>query len=142
MLIAIIGENCVGKSTIAEKIKGTLGAKVYSGKDYLRLEKNPSVALVTFKKILTEAVNGENIIYIISEQEHLNLLPNGAKKIVVTTPLSIIKERFKERMHGNLPKPVEVMLENKHGVFDNLECDLKIDSSKDNIEEKLKAIIK
>lgn len=142
MLIAIIGENCVGKSTIVEKIKDTLEAKVYSGKDYLRLEKNPSVALVTFKKILTEAVDGENIIYIISEKEHLNLLPNGTKKIVVTAPLSIIKERFKERMHGNLPKPVEAMLENKHGMFDNLECDFKIDSSKDNIEEKLKAIIK
>lgn len=141
MLIAIIGENCVGKTTIAEKIKDTLAAKVYSGKDYLRLEKNPNVALEAFKKILTEAVDGENIIYVVSEQEYLKLLPEGAKKIVVTAPLSIIKERFKERMHGNLPKPVEDMLEKKHGMFDNLVCDVIIDTSKDSIEEKLKIII-
>ncbi len=141
MLIAIIGENCVGKTTIAEKIKDTLAAKVYSGKDYLRLEKNPNVALETFKKNLIEAIKGENIIYIVSEKEYLKLLPEGTKKIVVTAPLSIIKERFKERMHGNLPKPIEDMLEKKHGMFDNLVCDVIIDTSKDSIEEKLKTII-
>ena len=39
MLIAIIGENCVGKSTLANKINETLNVTIYSGKDYLRLEK-------------------------------------------------------------------------------------------------------
>ena len=54
MLIAVIGENCVGKSTLANKINEKLNAKIYTGKDYLRLEKNPTVALETFKKILQE----------------------------------------------------------------------------------------
>ena len=58
MLIAIIGENCVGKSTLAHKINEKLGAKIFSGKDYLRLEKNPSAAAETFKAILKESVQG------------------------------------------------------------------------------------
>ncbi len=134
MLIAIIGENCVGKSTLANKINEKLNAKIYSGKDYLRLEKNPSMALVKFKTMLKEAVTGDNIIYLITEKEHLNLLPEGAFKIVLTAELEVIKDRFKERMKGNLPLPLEKMLEAKHGIYDNIECDLKLDSNY-NIEE-------
>ena len=134
MLIAIIGENCVGKSTLANKINETLNAKIYSGKDYLRLEKNPSMALEKFKTILKEAVIGDSIIYLITEKEHLSLLPEGAFKIVLTAELEVIKERFKERMRGNLPLQLEKMLEAKHGMYDNLKCDLKLDSNY-NIEE-------
>ena len=36
MLIAIFGESCTGKTTLADRIRATAGAKVYSGKDYLR----------------------------------------------------------------------------------------------------------
>ena len=68
MLIAIIGENCVGKSTLANKINEKRNAKIYSGKDYLRLEKNPSMALESFKTILKEAVSGGDIIYLITEK--------------------------------------------------------------------------
>lgn len=139
MLIAIIGENCVGKSTLADGINKSLHAKVYSGKDYLRLEKNPSVAENSFKKLLLNAVDGENVIYIISEKEHLSFLPEKAFKIVVTADLQTIKERFKERMRGNLPIPVEKMLEARHGIFDNLKCNLKIDSSY-SIEDVLNSI--
>ena len=127
MLIAIIGENCVGKSTLARKLNEKLGAKCYSGKDYLRLEKNPSAAAEAFKAILKAAVTGENIIYMITEKEHLALLPEGAFRIVLTAELDTIKARFKERMRGNLPQPVEKMLEAKHGMYDSLPCDLKLD---------------
>ena len=129
MLIAIIGENCVGKSTLANKINETLNVKIYSGKDYLRLEKNPSLALEKFKTILKAAVIGDSIIYLITEKEHLDLLPEGTFKIVLTADLELIKERFKERMRGNLPLPLEKMLEAKHGMYDNLECDIKLDSN-------------
>lgn len=139
MLIAIIGENCVGKSTLANKINETLNAKIYSGKDYLRLEKNPSMALEKFKTILKEAVIGDSIIYLITEKEHLSLLPEGAFKIVLTAELEVIKERFKERMRGNLPLPLEKMLEAKHGMYDNLKCDLKLDSNY-NIEEVVNSL--
>ena len=139
MLIAIIGENCVGKSTLANKINETLNAKIYSGKDYLRLEKNPSMALEKFKTILKEAVIGDSIIYLITEKEHLSLLPEGAFKIVLTAELEVIKERFKERMRGHLPLPLEKMLEAKHGMYDNLKCDLKLDSNY-NIEEVVNSL--
>ena len=141
MLIAIIGENCVGKSTLANKINEKLNAKIYSGKDYLRLEKNPSMALEKFKTILKESVTGDNIIYLITEKEHLNLLPEGAFKIVLTAELDVIKERFKERMRGNLPLPLEKKLEAKHGMYDSLECDLKLDSNY-SVEEVINCFIR
>lgn len=139
MLIAIIGENCVGKSTLANKINQAFSGKIYSGKDYLRLEKNPSVAQERFKAILREAVEGDNIIYIITEREHIQLLPEGAFRIVLTAELDVIKERFRERMGGNLPVPVEKMLEAKHGMYDNLDCDLKLDAGYD-IEEVIRKL--
>lgn len=129
MLIAIIGENCVGKSTLASKLNEKLNADIYSGKDYLRLAKNPSIALESFKTMLKESVEGKNVIYLISEKEHIDLLPEGAIKIVLTAELDEIKARFKERMKGNLPLPVEKMLEAKHGMYDNLECNLKLDAN-------------
>lgn len=139
MLIAIIGENCVGKSTLANKINEKINCKIYSGKDYLRLEKNPSVALEKFKMMLKEAVNGDNIIYLITEKEHLSLLPEKTTKIVLTADLDLIKERFKSRMHGVLPLPVEKMLEAKHGMYDNLECNLLLDNNYD-IDEVYKLL--
>ena len=139
MLIAIIGENCVGKSTLANKINEKRNAKIYSGKDYLRLEKNPSMALESFKTILKEAVSGDDIIYLITEKEHLQLLPEGAFRIILTAELYVIKERFKARMRGNLPLPLEKMLESKHGMYDDLECDLKLDANY-NIEEVIQSL--
>lgn len=139
MLIAIIGENCVGKSTLADRINEKLHAKIYSGKDYLRLEKNPSVALEKFKTMLNEAVTGENVIYVITEKEHVDLLPINAFRIVLTAELDTIKERFKERMRGNLPPPVEKMLESKHGMYDDLECNLKLDANY-NVDEVIAKI--
>ncbi len=139
MLIAIIGENCVGKSTLANKIVEKLSAKIFSGKDYLRLEKNPSAAMETFKATLQASVDGDNIIYIITEKEHIQLLPEGAFKIVLTAELDVIKARFKERMRGNLPMPVEKMLEAKHGMYDDLDCNIKLDGNY-NIEDVLNAL--
>lgn len=140
MLIAIIGENCVGKSTLANKLNEKLNAKIYSGKDYLRLEKNPQVALETFKQVLKEALTSNNIIYLITEKEHLSLIPEGTFKIILTADLNTIKERFKERMRGNLPIPLEKMLEAKHGMYDKLECNLKLDGNY-NINEVIETIM-
>lgn len=141
MLIAIIGENCVGKSTLAGKINEQFNGKIYSGKDYLRLEKNPSVAETTFKNLLKDATKGENIIYIITEREHLNLLPDNTFKIVLTADIEVIKDRFKARMRGNLPLPLEKMLEANHGIYDNLQCNLKLDENY-NLTEVIDAIDK
>ena len=81
MVIGIIGENCSGKSTLANEIQRTIGAEVITGKDYLRMAKSESEATALFK----------------------------------------------ERMHGNLPAPVEQMLERKHGLFDSEAVDYRFD---------------
>lgn len=139
MLIAIIGENCVGKSTLANKINEKLGAKIYSGKDYLRMKKDPSAAVETFKATLKAAVDEDDIIYLITEKEHIQLLPEGAFRIILTAELETIKSRFKERMKGNLPMPVEKMLEAKHGMYDHLDHDLKLDGNYD-LKDVLRAL--
>lgn len=127
MLIALIGESCSGKSTLAERITNEINAQVITGSDYLRMAKSESEATALFKEKLKNAVDGENIIYVITQQEHISLLPEGAVKILVSADLDTIKERFKQRMHGNLPAPVAAMLENKHGIFDGGEYDFRFD---------------
>ena len=119
MVIGIIGENCSGKSTLADEIKKTIGAEIITGKDYLRMAKSESEAVSLFKAKLNNAIAGENVVYVISEKEHISLLPDGAIRILVRADIDTIKERFKARMHGNLPAPVEQMLVRKHGMFDN-----------------------
>ena len=127
MLICIIGENCSGKSTLANELKRIIDAEVITGKDYIRMAKSESEAVILFKKKLRDAVSGENMIYVISEPEHINLLPDSAIRILVSADIDTIKERFKARMHGNLPAPVEQMLEKKHGIFDGGVYDYSFD---------------
>ena len=118
MLIAIFGENCTGKSTLAGRLKEELDAEIYTGKDYLRLAKDEASAQKLFRERLRDAVAGNSLIYVISEKEHLSLLPEGAVRVLVTAELKTIKERFAARMRGNLPPPVAAMLERNHGSFD------------------------
>ena len=42
-------------------------------------------------------------------------------------------------MRGNLPLPLEKMLEVKHGMYDSLECNLKLDSNY-NIEKIINSL--
>ena len=134
MVIGIFGESCTGKSTLAEKIAGSLPCEVFTGKDYLRLAKNENIAKVMFQKKLTAAVNGDNVIYVISEKEHLSLLPEGAFRVLVTAELETIKSRFAQRMHGNLPAPVAMMLEKKHGCFDDEPYDIHVVSGETDLD--------
>jgi len=126
MNILLFGESCTGKSSVATILAKELNMKVYSGKDYLRLAKTPQDALTIFKGILE---NEEDIIFVAAEKEHVSLVTNDMIKILFTAPLEVKKERFAHRFHGNLPKPVEMMLERKHGMFDDYECDLSFDGS-------------
>lgn len=127
MVIGIIGENCSGKSVLAEAIRDAVKAEVFTGKDYLRMAKTEQEAVAVFRAKLKAAVTGETIIYVISEKEHLEFLPDGAVRILVKADLDTIKERFKRRMHGNLPAPVEQMLVRKHGMFDGETVDYHFD---------------
>lgn len=132
MVIGIIGENCSGKSTLAEAIKNAIGADIITGKDYLRMAKSENEAILLFKEKLKDALTGTNIIYVISEKEHIGFLPDGAVRILVKADIDTIKERFRQRMRGNLPAPVEQMLVRKHGIFDNEICDYQFDGVSGN----------
>ena len=134
MVIGIFGESCTGKSTLAEKIAANFPCEVFSGKDWLRLAKNENIAKTMFRKKLASAVSGENIIYVISEKEHLDLLPEGAVRVLMTADLELIKSRFAQRMHGVLPTPVMIMLERKHGCFDGEAHDIHVVSGETDIE--------
>ena len=127
MMIGLIGENCSGKTTLAEAISRELGAEIVSGKDYLRMARSESEAEELFKDKLRRAVSGDNVIYVIAEPELVRLLPEGAIRILVSADLEAIRERFKARMHGSLPLSVGQMLERKHGVFDGGEYDYRFD---------------
>ena len=141
MVIGIFGESCTGKSTLAAKLKEHINAQIYTGRDYLRLEKNEAAALQSFRTKLREAVNGENIIYVISEREHLPLLPDGSIRVLVTADLEVIKTRFAVRMHGNLPAPVAAMLERNHGCFDMEPHDMEVVSGQTDLDEACGRII-
>lgn len=141
MLIGIFGESCTGKSTLAERIASDFPCEIFTGKDYLRLAKNENIASSLFRKKLVAAVHGENIIYVISEKEHLSLLPEGAVRILVTAELEEIKSRFAQRMHGNLPAPVAAMLERKHGCFDDIPYDLHMISGETDPDTVIRQII-
>ena len=140
MVIGIFGESCTGKSTLAERIAAGLSCEVFTGKDYLRLAKNENIAKALFRKKLTAAVTGENIIYVISEKEHLPLLPEGALRILVSADLELIKSRFARRMRGNLPAPVAAMLEKKHGCFDAEPHDIHVVSGETDLDAVVEQI--
>ncbi len=126
MVIGLIGESCTGKTTLAKKIQASVGAEIYSGKDYLRLAKNENSAKELFMQKLEAAATGQNIIYVIAEKDDLSLLPEKAFRILVTADIDKIKERFAARMNGKLPAPVAAMLEKKHGGFDQEAHDMHI----------------
>lgn len=137
MVIGIFGESCTGKSTLAEKIAVSIPCEIFTGKDYLRLAKNENIAKAMFQKKLSAAISGEHIIYVISEKEHLPLLPEGAVRILVTADLELIKSRFAQRMRGNLPAPVATMLEKKHGCFDAEPYDIHVVSDETDLDAVL-----
>ena len=132
MVIGIIGENCTGKSTLAQAIQDAFGGEILTGKDYLRLAKSESMAAALFRKKLKAALTGDSVIYVISEKEHLAFLPEGSVTILVTASLDTIKERFRSRMRGNLPAPVEAMLEKNHGMFDDGDYSYRFHSDRDD----------
>lgn len=128
MVIAIFGESCTGKSTLADNLASRLGCQVVTGKDYLRLAKNESMARSLFEEQLGAAMFQGHLIYVTTERGHLKLLPQGALRILVTAELAQIKERFAARMHGHLAAPVEAMLEKRHGCFDGEPHDIHVHS--------------
>jgi len=142
MVIAIIGESCTGKSTIAGEISKRTNARVITGKDYMQLAKNETNARKQFIELLCASEASDDwIVYVITETNHLSFLPPKALRVLVTADLGVIKERFANRMGGNLPPPVAAMLEQKHGMFDDERHDLRIENVRNNIPDICDEII-
>lgn len=100
MVIGIIGENCSGKSTLAEALQKVINAEVITGKDYLRMAKSERDAVSLFKEKLNNAVFGDNIIYVITDSEHVELLPDDAVRILVYADIDTITEKVKRESKG------------------------------------------
>lgn len=145
MVICLMGESCTGKSTAADFIEKETGAKIFTGKDYLKLAKNENEAKKAFKTLLESKVKDtEGIAFVVSEKEDLILVPDNALRILFTADIDVIKERFRTRMRGNLNPAIEKMLERKAGLFSEEHHDLVIESdkiSKEEMNEKLKSYL-
>ena len=75
------------------------------------------------------------------EKEQLALLPEDCLRVLVTASLETIRERFAQRMHGQLPAPVAAMLERKHGQFDSEPCAIHINADAQTSEEACALIL-
>ncbi len=72
MLYVFMGPSCTGKSTAAEIVRKRIGAKIYSGKDYLRLAKAEGDAWRIFYEKMEESSkkeSGESLIFVCTEKE-------------------------------------------------------------------------
>ena len=105
--------------------------------------KSPSAAEKSFKEYLEQNQGQEKmIVYLISEIDELKFLPPHAVKIRCQAPLEIIKERFAERMRGNLPPQVADMLERKYGMFQETVVDLSYDTTQRDVGQICEKILK
>ena len=148
MLYIFMGQSCTGKSTIANKMKELTGAEIFTGKDYLRMAKDENQAWELFHEMLLNAASKgessrETIIYIITEKAQLDRIIDikDSFKVKFNTPLDTIKSRFAERMKGNLPQPVEKMLEKQYEEWKSVEGDINVDSSEENDIERIVSLI-
>lgn len=147
MLFIFMGPSCSGKSSAAEELKKLTDVQIYSGKDYLRMDKNENNAWKLFEEILKEGCNNKDlhsksIIYVISEKKDIVKLKfiNDAITINFTADAEIIKSRFAKRMNGVLPKPVESMIDKQLLEWKDITAKLHVDTSKDSPSDIAKKI--
>lgn len=69
------------------------------------------------------------------------MLPKNTVRVLVTAEPDVIRERFAKRMKGNLPASVALMLEKKHGMFDNEQCDIHVNGTDMPLEAVCASIV-
>lgn len=148
MLYIFMGQSCTGKSTVAEQVRERTGAEVFSGKDYLRMAKNEAEAWRLFHDKLsnaasTESPSGGTLIYLVAERPQLDRIRDieGACRVKFTASLGTIKSRFAQRMHGNLPVPVENMLTKQYEEWETIKGDIQVDTTVENDAEEILSLI-
>lgn len=147
MLFVFMGPSCSGKSTTGEIVGKRTGAKIYSGKDYLRLAKAEGEAWRVFQEKMVEAAGHgkeESLIFVCTEKELFDRI--SVKENIFTVRFTAtpedIKRRFAERMHGNLPKPLEMMLEKQMHLWEGIEAKLLVNSSNESPEDAAESILR
>lgn len=147
MLFIFMGASCTGKSSSADELKELIDVQVYTGKDYLRMAKNEAEAWKIFSEKLMEASNNkdlscQSIIYVVSEKNILPKLQSINDVIIIkfTADSDVVKSRFAARMKGNLPNPLEKMLERQLTDWKDIDADLCIDTTNEEIKEVAKKI--
>lgn len=142
MLYVFMGPSCSGKSSAAKELKKFTDVQIYTGKDYLRMDKNENSAWGIFEEKLKEAssnkdLDSQSIVYIISEKKDISKLKliDNAITINFTADAEIIKSRFAQRMNGVLPKPVENMIEKQLTEWKDINAKLHVDTSNNNAKD-------
>ena len=115
-------------------------AEIITGKDYLRFAKNQQEALCIFQNKLNDPHS--RIIYVLSEKQHLQLVPDHAYRILMSADLDLICKRFSNRMNGKLSDPVKSMLKSKHNCFENEAYDVRIYNSEIDVKHLIELIKK
>ena len=142
MVIGIIGENCSGKSTLANEIQKTIGAEVITGKDYLRLAKSESEATALFR----EKLNSTKKDFIIRQIETLlgkkKIQNKFAYKVLEKYMRNVIIEKIKnEKKYGifidDKDKRGVIILKNPHELNED-----KYNEMKNNFFEDLNELKK
>lgn len=146
MLLVFMGPSSTGKSSVANNLKNTFGLKVYSGNDYLRLAKNEEEACELFYEKLLEAskINdlSKSIIYVITETDYIEELQSieNTYFIKFTADSKTIKERFAQRLRGNLLPPLEKMLDKQIMDWNEVSANLCIDTTHVELTEVVQKI--
>jgi len=147
MLFIFMGPSCTGKSSAANELKKLADVQIYTGKDYLRMAKNEQEAWKVFSEELKKAANNidlkaPSIVYIISEKNDVSKIEaiENAVTVKFTADLEVIKSRFAQRMKGNLPAPVEKMLEQQYTNWKDADAKLNIDTGTDTPDQAAKKI--
>lgn len=142
MLIALIGENCTGKTYLSNMLKQKLGATIYVGSEYLRFAEKEADARLRFSRILEKAAaDPSSTIYLINEMNQLPLLPEKCIRVLVTAPMEDIESRFAARMNGILPSAVAYTLRKNHGLFDKVPHHVHVHSGKNHVLEDCARIL-
>ena len=142
MLLLFAGPSGSGKSSAAALLKDKLKAEVYSGKGYYRMAKSPAEAWKKFQAVLQEAVAGKrNVILILVGTANLEKFKAMGRFQLIrfTAPREVLEKRFVGRT-GQVSPQISKMIQDQESLWQDVPCDLVIDTSRKPVEEVVKEI--
>lgn len=131
MLYVLCGPSCAGKSTVAAALKERLGARVYTGKDYLRLARSEAEARACLLRELRERAGADShAAVVLTETDLVAELRAiaGARFVRCTAPKEILIERFIARSGGKANPAFAAMIDRQAQKWDAIPCDSVVDT--------------